>query len=478
MKVALVPCVAWVKQGVPKARPDKVKLAKRDIQELIEGARAETSETSDNDDEEEPKPAEQGSKPQKKGLRGSAANQLPEKDGEDEGEDKYKMADYDKEDDSGATSGMSGIACFASPMEDPLLQHGNADESDEDEDEKEDYEIKPNDNLLVIGRIVKDEFNLEVWVYNHASNDWYTHHDYILDAPPLCLETISYDPGAENPEHKGNLVAVGTMNAVVNIWDLDLVNAVEPVVTLGDADADSDGSKKKKRKKRDGSQQGHSDAVLDLAWNKRNEHILASASADHTVILWDLEEAKISTVLTHHNEKVQSIEWHPAEDALLLSGSMDGGVTISDCRSTDTVAQWSFEGVEVEQVLWNHFNPFYFLVAGDDGSIRYCDSRKGNETLTTVDAHGKAGVTGLALSQSVEGLLTSVGGDDTVKIWKLGKQGEIAFVADNKPKIGPLHCVRFCPDVGTVVAVGGEKGDFVRLVDVAKNETVKTAFDM
>lgn len=175
---------------------------------------------------------------------------------------------------------------------------------------------------------------------------------------------------------------------------------------------------------------------------------------------------------------MQSISWHPGEDALLLSGGMDGGVSITDCRSTDAVAQWKFEGVEVEAVLWNHFNPFYFLVAADDGAVRYCDSRKPNEVLTTVDAHGNASVTGLALSQSVEGLLTTVGDDETVKIWKLGKDGDIAFVADNKPRIGPLHCVRFCPDVGTVVAVGGEKGDFVRLVDVAKHEKVKTAFEI
>lgn len=175
---------------------------------------------------------------------------------------------------------------------------------------------------------------------------------------------------------------------------------------------------------------------------------------------------------------MQSIAWHPGEDALLLSGTMDGVVAITDCRSMEAAAEWKFEGAEIEEVAWNHFSPFFFFVAGDDGVVRYCDSRKPNETLTTINAHGSGGVTSLALSHSVDGLLTTVGADETVKIWKLDKEGSIKFLTDNKPRIGPLHSVRFCPDVGTVVAVGGEKGDFIRLVDVAKIEIVKTAFDI
>lgn len=36
---------------------------------------------------------------------------------------------------------------------------------------------------------------MEIYVYNQADDDWYCHHDYILDAPPLCLEPVQYDPG-------------------------------------------------------------------------------------------------------------------------------------------------------------------------------------------------------------------------------------------------------------------------------------------
>jgi WD40 repeat protein len=54
---------------------------------------------------------------------------------------------------------------------------------------------------------------------------------------------------------------------------------------------------KKARKKRDGSAQCHTDAVLCLDWNASAVHILASGSADESVILWDLDEAKPATVI-------------------------------------------------------------------------------------------------------------------------------------------------------------------------------------
>ena len=40
----------------------------------------------------------------------------------------------------------------------------------------------------------------------------------------------------------GNLLAVGTMEPFINIWDLDVIDAIDPVLKLGD-------KKKKKHKK-------------------------------------------------------------------------------------------------------------------------------------------------------------------------------------------------------------------------------------
>lgn len=70
-----------------------------------------------------------------------------------------------------------------------------------------------------------------MYVYNAETGDFYVHHDYPLAAPVLSLEPIGYDPGVDSK--KGNLLAVSTMNPQIEIWDLDIINAVKPVVKLG-----------------------------------------------------------------------------------------------------------------------------------------------------------------------------------------------------------------------------------------------------
>lgn len=52
-------------------------------------------------------------------------------------------------------------------------------------------------------------------------------------------------------------------------------------------------------------------------------HILASASVDESVIVWDIEYGKIGLHLTDFTDNVQCIKWHPSETQILLSGCCD-----------------------------------------------------------------------------------------------------------------------------------------------------------
>ena len=177
----------------------------------------------------------------------------------------------------------------------------------------------------------------------------------MLPSYPICLEWLDYDPTVETPV---NYVAVGSLNPWIEIWDLDIVDSLEPDFVLG--------SQKKIKKKTNVKVKekilGHKKAVIDLAWNNLNRNILASCSADKSIILWDLEELKLATRIKDNSEKVQSIKFHPIEAFTLLSGSADKTVTLYDCRNPKSNKKvWTLSG-EVEQVVWNQFEPNHFIV--------------------------------------------------------------------------------------------------------------------
>ncbi|GAB1600922.1 periodic tryptophan protein 1 homolog [Argonauta hians] len=478
----VVPCLAWVKRGVAKHIPDKVELEKEELRRIIRETREQIDELEDIDDDidsdssdeeegeelkkdknqkdgaEDPQPSSSGvSQPKQTSAPGKRKMEDDpiDEDDDDDIVNKYGLEDYDEE-EFNFHSGIGNIVYFADNKEDPYINdHEEADSDDEN------VNIKPTDNLIAVARTIKDASLLEVYVYDEPDSNLFVHHDIILPTFPLAVEWLDYDP----TEGTANYVAIGSMSPTIDVWDLDLVDSLEPVFTLGTKQ-----SKKKNKKK--GSVLGHSDAVLDLAWNQHTRNVMASASADFTVGLWDLTEAKAVSSIRKHEEKVQCVKWHPAEQQTLLTGSFDGTARLFDCRDAEyNHKTWSFPGSEVERIVWNHYNPYYFYASTDKGNVYYVDVRY-DKPVYTIAAHTDA-VSGLVLSSGLEHMLVTSSSDQTVKVWDV-KNDKPKHIVTKDLKLGEIMCALPCPDSPFVFAFGGHGN--MKVWDIRQCPEVKSYF--
>jgi len=234
---------------------------------------------------------------------------------------------------------------------------------------------------------------LEIYVYDESQENLYAHHDLMLPNFPLCLEWLDFTPASSssasasantaNPGF-GNYIAVGTLDPEIEIWSLDLVEAMYPSSILGRPDQTKahiptplgTGKKKKKKTKHRTVEKGyHVDAVLGLSWNKVQRNLLASASADRTVKLWDLSrDPTINGEVAEgvagggairsfdvHKDKVQAVQWNEKDPSVLLTGSYDRTVRTFDSRSP-TSGVGAILGSDVEALRWDPWEDHGFYV--------------------------------------------------------------------------------------------------------------------
>lgn len=378
-----------------------------------------------------------------------------------------------------------------------------------DDEELEDLIIRPTDAFIIAAKSGDDVSTLEAHLFDDdpdASDaddgpyepHTYIHHDTVLPVFPLC--TAYTRLSTENEPL--NLVAVGMFTPGIDVWDIDRVNNLEPVVSLGGyqgkehlvgakaAAAKSQNRRKKKSKpKLRLKEDSHKDAVMSLSWNNVQREYLASGSADETVKIWDIESAHCARTLEHHSGKVQSVNFHPSAAEKLVSGSFDRTVHLVDVRDPAKKLMWSVEA-DVESCQWGHGpTADHIFVSTEDGYITVYDPRKSaqpsNENyLYRWRAH-KGAATSLSISSEIPGLVVSGGVDKLVKVWdvsalSIGKVPEPVY--QRLSKAGALFTLSLCPVPEEsnaspfVVAFAGAKGSLVVSDLAVESEEVRERF--
>ena len=178
------------------------------------------------------------------------------------------------------------------------------------DDEQEDFTIHPTDSLIVCGTAQDDFSNLEIYIYDENTLDLFVHHDIVLSSFPLSLEWIPYKNNL-----KCNYALVGSFTPRIEIWNLDIMDAIEPEIILG-----LNTESKNKSKITVSEDLYHTDAVMSLCLNTANTNYVASAGDDKKVLIWDLNSSPSSAASSfkEHIDKVQSVKWNKIEENLFI----------------------------------------------------------------------------------------------------------------------------------------------------------------
>ncbi|KAL6908721.1 WD repeat domain-containing protein [Trichoderma evansii] len=493
---SMITAAQWVPRGFAAQFPQVYKLDESEFDRIAALAKLQLDDAEEDlkEAQEDGEDAEEGDENEDKEMGGdedkeNEADSTTKFDDDDLKEYDLEHYDDDEDDDNAPAAngsmGMFGnvksLAYYESNKEDPYITL----QDDEEDEEREDLQVLATDNLILSAKVEDELAHLEVYVYEDEGDNLYVHHDIMLPAIPLCVEWLDIpvsNTGSAARDGKGNFVAVGTMDPDIEIWDLDTVDCMYPNAILGQgANPESGEKKKKKKKKAKANDEYHVDAVLSLAANRQHRNLLASASADKTIKLWDLNTTKCAKSYSYHTDKVCSLAWHTAEPTVLLSGSYDRTVVAADMRAPDAkVPRWGVES-DVENIRWDPHDQNYFYVSTENGVIHYHDIRNAPSTpeatkaVWTLQAHDES-VSSFDINSVIPGFMATGSTDKTVKLWNIQATGPSLVVSRNLD-VGKVFATSFAPDpeVAFRLAVAGSSGS-MHVWDTSTNAGVRSAF--
>ncbi|CRG97013.1 rRNA processing WD-repeat protein, putative [Plasmodium gallinaceum] len=244
---------------------------------------------------------------------------------------------------------------------------------------EDELNISKNDALILNGKIYKDVGTLEIHLFNYNDDIFNIYDDVIIDNYPLCLEIIN------NCYYQNkNIVAIGTLNSDIGLWDINNIDTLEPLSYLGNSHEDikkeekkkkmQKKEKKEKKKNYENNLRGHTDCVTCLNSSTLINNLLCSGSKDSTVKLWDLSNLSPLHTFTFHKKKINNVAFHTKEKNILFSTSSDKTLKIYDIRKNTFGLNINLTSTP-ESTIWSKYEEHVIFLSDVNGYINKIDIR-------------------------------------------------------------------------------------------------------
>ncbi|XP_017204422.1 coronin-6 isoform X8 [Oryctolagus cuniculus] len=129
---------------------------------------------------------------------------------------------------------------------------------------------------------------------------------------------------------------------------------------------------------------GHTAPVLDIDWCPHNDNVIASASDDTTIMVWQIPDytpvrniTEPVITLEGHSKRVGILSWHPTARNVLLSAGGDNVIIIWNVGTGEVLLSLDDLHPDViHSVCWNS-NGSLIATTCKDKTLRIIDPRKG-----------------------------------------------------------------------------------------------------
>lgn len=229
---------------------------------------------------------------------------------------------------------------------------------------------------------------------------------------------------------RGNHIAVGTNNGLVQIYDAEKLKLLRTM-------------------------RGHTARVGSLAWN---EHILTSGSRDRTIYHRDVRvpEQHIRE-LRGHKQEVCGLKWN-TETNQLASGGNDNKLLVWDSLNTTPLHRFTEHTAAVKAIAWSPHQQGLLASGGGtaDMKIRYWNTTNGS-LLSEVDTGSQ--VCNLMWSRTANEVVSTHGYSggkvqNQIQVWRYPGMQQIATLTGHTMRVLYLA---MSPDGETIVTGAGDE---------------------
>ncbi|GAA5968517.1 hypothetical protein JCM3765_006720 [Sporobolomyces pararoseus] len=271
-------------------------------------------------------------------------------------------------------------------------------------------------NVLGVG------LGASVYTWSASTSEVKKLFDLSESDPPDSVTSISW-------VQRGNQVAVGTKNGMIQIWDAQTGRFIRRM-------------------------SGHTGRIGCLAWN---EHILSSGSHDRAIFHRDvrIKDHWISKISVHKQE-VCGLKW--SEEGQLASGGNDNKLYVFDKMNETPLHRFTDHVAAVKAIAWNPHQHGILASGGGtaDQKLRFWNTLTGN-LLQEVDTGSQ--VCNMLFSKNSNELVTTHGfsagqAQNQVVIWRYPTMQQVAQLTGHSYRV--LYLAG-SPDGQTIVTGAGDE---------------------